>query len=179
MRPSLIASRHVSSAVIVIGLSQMPPIILSWPASMRLAISISPSRLSSSTLPISRRYMRTGIVGAAELLVLAGRLGRHHGGLGGLRRGGGRGLFLLLGLDHVDAGFRQHGHGVLDLLGGHFVGRQGGVQLVVGDVAALLALLDELLQLGAEGIEQGGVGTLFAGVGGVGLGSGRGLGRHS
>ena len=30
------------------------------PASMRLAISISPSRESSSIVPISRRYMRTG-----------------------------------------------------------------------------------------------------------------------
>ena len=38
----------------------MPPIIMSRPASMRLAIAISPSRDSSSTLPISRRYMRTG-----------------------------------------------------------------------------------------------------------------------
>ncbi|MCY1238092.1 hypothetical protein D9M72_508110 [compost metagenome] len=32
------------------------------PASMRLAISISPSRVSSSTVPISRMYMRTGSV---------------------------------------------------------------------------------------------------------------------
>ena len=113
-----------------------------------------------------------GIVGAAEFLVLAGRLGRHHGGLGRLGRVGGGGLFLLLGLDDIDAGFRQHRHGVLDLLGGHLVGRQGGVQLVIGDVAALLALLDELLELGAERVEQRGVGALFAGVGGFGLGGG-------
>jgi hypothetical protein len=32
------------------------------PSSMRLAISISPSRVSSSTEPISRMYMRTGSV---------------------------------------------------------------------------------------------------------------------
>ena len=32
------------------------------PPSMRLAISISPSRVSSSTVPISRMYMRTGSV---------------------------------------------------------------------------------------------------------------------
>ncbi len=32
----------------------------SRPASMRLAMAISPSRDSSSTEPISRRYMRTG-----------------------------------------------------------------------------------------------------------------------
>ena len=31
-----------------------------WPRSMRLAISTSPSRVSSGTVPISRKYMRTG-----------------------------------------------------------------------------------------------------------------------
>jgi hypothetical protein len=35
---------------------------MTWrsPSSMRLAIVTSPSRVSSGTLPISRRYMRTG-----------------------------------------------------------------------------------------------------------------------
>ena len=47
-------------ALMVIGLSQIPPIIISRPASMRLAMAISPSRVSSSTEPISRKYMRTG-----------------------------------------------------------------------------------------------------------------------
>ena len=44
----------------VIGLWHRPMIIMSRPASIRLAMAISPSRLSSSTAPISRRYMRTG-----------------------------------------------------------------------------------------------------------------------
>jgi hypothetical protein len=44
----------------VIGLSHSPMIIVSRPASMRLAMAISPSRLSSSTAPISRKYIRTG-----------------------------------------------------------------------------------------------------------------------
>ena len=44
----------------VSGDSQIAPIIISRPASMRLAMAISPSRDSSSTEPISRRYMRTG-----------------------------------------------------------------------------------------------------------------------
>jgi hypothetical protein len=44
----------------VSGLSHRPAIIVSRPASMRLAMAISPSRLKSSTDPISRRYMRTG-----------------------------------------------------------------------------------------------------------------------
>jgi hypothetical protein len=58
--PSFRASRHATMARIVIGFSQMPPIIISRPASIRLAMAISPSRDSSSTEPISRRYMRTG-----------------------------------------------------------------------------------------------------------------------
>ena len=44
----------------VSGLSHRPAIMASRPASMRLAIAISPSRESRSTVPISRRYMRTG-----------------------------------------------------------------------------------------------------------------------
>ena len=44
----------------VSGLSQSPAIMASRPASMRLAMAISPSRERSSTEPISRRYMRTG-----------------------------------------------------------------------------------------------------------------------
>src|SRR6185369_4646312 len=58
--PSLSSSRQTVSASKVNGLSHKAPIINSRPASMRLAMAISPSRLSSSTLPISRRYMRTG-----------------------------------------------------------------------------------------------------------------------
>ena len=54
----------------VSGLSHRPAIIVSRPASMRLAMAISPSRDSSSTEPISRRYMRTGIVGAVGRLFL-------------------------------------------------------------------------------------------------------------
>ena len=44
----------------VSGLSHKPAIIASRPASIRLAMAISPSRDSSSTEPISRRYIRTG-----------------------------------------------------------------------------------------------------------------------
>src|ERR1700712_2529050 len=58
--PSLSSSRHTVSASKVSGLSHKAPIISSRPASIRLAMAISPSRDSSSTLPISRRYMRTG-----------------------------------------------------------------------------------------------------------------------
>ena len=58
--PSLSSSRQMMMAWNVSGLSHRPAIIASRPASMRLAMAISPSRDSSSTEPISRRYMRTG-----------------------------------------------------------------------------------------------------------------------
>ena len=59
-RPSTSSSRQMMIAWKVSGLSHRPAIIASRPASMRFAIAISPSRESSSTEPISRRYMRTG-----------------------------------------------------------------------------------------------------------------------
>ena len=49
-------------SAIVVGDALMASIIACRPPSMRLAISISPSRVSSSTEPISRMYMRTGSV---------------------------------------------------------------------------------------------------------------------
>ena len=51
---------QAASASKVSGLSQSPKIIVALPASIRLAIAISPSRDRSSTLPISRRYILTG-----------------------------------------------------------------------------------------------------------------------
>src|SRR5262249_20733909 len=58
--PSLSSSRQMIRAWKVSALSQSPAIMASRPASMRLAIAISPSRERSSTEAISRRYMRTG-----------------------------------------------------------------------------------------------------------------------
>ena len=60
MVPLSRSSRHPAIALIVIGLSQSPSIITVLPASIRLAIAISPSRDNSSTVPISFRYIRTG-----------------------------------------------------------------------------------------------------------------------
>ncbi len=76
--PSLSSSRQMMMAWNVSGLSHRPAIMASRPASMRLAIAISPSRERRSTVPISRRYMRTGssVRSATALLsVLAGNFG--------------------------------------------------------------------------------------------------------
>ncbi len=75
---SFSSSRQMMTAWKVRGLSHKPAIIASRPASMRLAMAISPSRESSSTEPMSRRYMRTGSsvrsVGSARACVTAGTL---------------------------------------------------------------------------------------------------------
>ena len=161
-----------AARAIVSGLSQMPPIIISRPASMRLAIAISPSRDNSSTEPISRRYIRTGssvrpmssstIAAGLALAVLGLGLGR---------------LLALLALDDVDAELGQHRHRVLDLLRGHLVRRQRGVQLVIGQVAALLAARHHLLDRGGDRVEQRRFGRLLPGF--RRFRRGRRLARHS
>ncbi len=96
-----------------------------------------------------------GVVGAVGRLFLLG------GGeclLAGLDEFGGNLLDLLLRLflfHHVDAHFRQHRHRVLDLVRRNLVGRHDGVQLVDGDVAALLGGLDHLLDGILVQVEKG------------------------
>src|SRR5262249_15658262 len=60
----------------------------------------------------------------------------------------------LLGLDHVDAHLAQHGEHVLDLLGIDLLGGQYRVDLVMGDIAALLGGADELLDRDVGEVEQ-------------------------
>ena len=169
--PSLSSSRQMMMAWKVSGLSQSPAIIVSRPASMRLAMAISPSRDSSSTEPISRRYMRTGSsvrsVGSACVVSATARAGCSTSSPPVrlvLVLGGG---FLVssprfLVLDDVDAHVGEHRHGVLDLLGGHLLRRQHRVQLVNGDIAALLGGLDHLLDGVIGKVEERAVGASTA-----------------
>ena len=163
--PSLSSSRQMMMAWKVSGLSHRPAIIASRPASMRLAMAISPSRDSSSTEPISRRYMRTGSsVRSARLLGLGfGRdLLLDLDQLAALALGlllGVLALLLplvarLLGFDHVDAHLAEHRENVLDLLGGDLLRGQHRVDLIVGDVAALLGGADQLLDGRVGEVEQ-------------------------
>ena len=163
--PVFSSSRQMMMAWKVSGLSQRPAIIASRPASMRLAMAISPSRDRSSTEPISRRYIRTGSSVRSDgsfFSVVASALGLDLDQLAVavvvvLGLVGGLGLLVvgaLLLLDHVDAHLVEHRVDVLDLVGGDLLGGQHGVELVMGDVAALLGLLDHLLDRGIGQIEQ-------------------------
>jgi hypothetical protein len=72
MSPSTTSSMRISSfstfsassriSRTVVGQALIASTMWRRPSSIRLAISISPSRVSSSTEPISRMYMRTGSV---------------------------------------------------------------------------------------------------------------------
>ena len=58
--PRFRSSPSAAISRITMGEREMALSTRIWPRSMRLAISTSPSRVSSGTVPISRRYMRTG-----------------------------------------------------------------------------------------------------------------------
>ena len=166
--PSFSSSRQMMMAWKVSGLSHRPAIIASRPASMRLAMAISPSRDSSSTEPISRRYMRTGssVRSAGSEVRVATAVAR-----GASTSSPPLGLLLLGGLRPPSRPPRlprlsttlmpislSIGVDVLDLVGGDFLGRQHGVQFVMGDEAALLGDLDHPLDGGVGQVEQRAVG---------------------
>ena len=142
--PSFNSSRQMMMAWNVSGLSHRPAIIASRPASMRLAMAISPSRDNSSTEPISRRYMRTGSSVRSDgsfFSVVASALGlasTSSPSLSSSSSSGSSAAFWLLVvgalllLDHVDAHLVEHRVDVLDLVGGDLLGRQHGVELLDG-----------------------------------------------
>ena len=119
---------------------------------MRLAMAISPSRVSSSTVPISRMYMRTGSVvrppsvssavsaaaaSSAATVSSSVRVGR---GVGEQQRFGIRRNFM-----HLDAHAVDHADDVFDLFRIDDVVGQVIVDLGVGQVALLQALADQQL----------------------------------
>ena len=58
--PRFRSSPRATISRITMGEREMAFSTRIWPRSMRLAISTSPSRVSRGTVPISRKYMRTG-----------------------------------------------------------------------------------------------------------------------
>ena len=174
--PSFSSSRQMMIAWKVSGLSHRPAIIASRPASMRLAIAISPSRdeqLDRAHLAQIHAHRIVGALARLGLLGLGDGLGRRR--LDEIAAGiiivvvvlGLLFLAGLFGLDDVDAHLVEHREHVLDLLRGDFLGGQNAVELLVGDIAALLGVLDHLPDGGIRKIEQraiGGLAVLVAGV---------------
>ena len=130
----------------------------SCPRSMRLAMATSPSRVSSGTVPISRRYMRTGslvfssIPGvrssslssaapAGSSLTASASAGSAASSAGARHLGRGRILV------NVDAVALEGGEQVVDFFRGVNFRRQDIVYFVVEQVAPLLAHGDELTYL--------------------------------
>ncbi len=118
---------------------------MSRPASMRLAMAISPSRLQQFDGTHFPQVHPHRVIGAV------GRLGDLFGDIatvGPLFAINGGDIFVWLGvlavfarfvvLDNVDAHFVERGHDVLDLLAGHLILRQRGVELINSDIPALL-----------------------------------------
>ena len=163
--PSLRFFDHPMMALKVIGLSHSPQIMMSRPASMRLAMAISPSRLSNSTAPISRRYMRTGSSVRSTASFLTAAAGRGPPSSSGSTSSSTMFSALLLlvvvlllgALDDVDAHLGDRRHDVLDLLGRHLVLGQGLVQFVVSDEAALLGAGDQFLDRRVVEVDQRGI----------------------
>ena len=125
------------------GVREIDLMTASLPRSMRRAISTSPSRVSSGTVPISRRYMRTGS------LVLSSAPGvRSSSSSSAPSAVRSIGLLvaqvLLVRVDDLDAGAAEGVEQVVELVGRGDLRRQQLVHFVVQQVALLLADVDEL-----------------------------------
>ena len=119
-------------------------------------LALARQKLHRAHLAQVHAHRIVGAVGSLSALCLLGDggAGRRHQ-LAAFRflfglfvRGFRLALVGLVGLDDVDPHVGEHRHRVFDLLGGDFFGGKHGVQLVDGDVAALLRLLDHLLDRG-------------------------------
>ncbi len=126
---------------------------------MRLAMAISPSRVSSSTVPISRMYMRTGSVvrppspssavsAAAASSAAVSSTSRPLAAPAGEQQGLGIGRDFV----HLDAHAVDHADDVFDLLRIDHVVGQVIVDFGVGQIALLQALADQELDVGLGGL---------------------------
>jgi hypothetical protein len=136
----------------VAGEAEIASIIAIRPPSMRLAISISPSRVSSSTVPISRMYMRTGSVVRPNSLSTVDRAASASSSASSTVAAVGRGVVqqqhLGVGrlLVHRHAQVVEHRDHDFQRLGVHQLFGQVVGDFAVRQVAARLAQRDQRLQ---------------------------------
>jgi hypothetical protein len=141
--PVLRASPSRMTFLATSGVREIDLITASLPRSMRRAISTSPRAVSSGTVPISRRYMRTGS------LVLSSAPGVRSSSSSSEPFGGSIDRLvvaqvLLVGVDDFDAGAAERIEQVVELVRRGDLGRQHLVDFVVEQVALFLADVDEL-----------------------------------
>ena len=115
----------------------------SWPRSMRLAISTSPSRVSSGTVPISRRYMRTGSLVFSSV---PGREIQFHV-LAGFDLSSNFFSARFGSLEHIDPLRTDGGKQVLEIVGGMHVVRDEVIHLVIGEITLLFAHIDQFFDI--------------------------------
>ena len=125
------------------GVREIDLMTASLPRSMRRAISTSPSRVSSGTVPISRRYMRTGS------LVLSSAPGVRSSSSSSAPSavrsiGFVVAKIFLIRVDDLDAGAAEGVEQIVELVRRGDFGRQRLVDLVVEQVALLLADVNQL-----------------------------------
>ena len=113
-----------------------------WPRSMRLAISTSPSRVSSGTVPISRRYMRTGsLVFSSVPGVRSSSTSSPSSSSKSLSPGN-------LGASSRSMPWRADGgHQIVQIVGRANLIGQHVVHFAVGQIALLLAGLDQAVHV--------------------------------
>ena len=120
----------------MVGVREIDLMTASLPRSMRLAMATSPSRVSSGTVPISRRYMRTGS------LVLSSAPGvRSSSGPSSApsRSKSFVAAVRLVGVDDLDAGAAERVEQVVEVFRRGDLRREHLVDLVVEEVALFLA----------------------------------------
>ena len=131
------------TALVIAGMREIDLMTESLPCSMRLAMATSPSRVSSGTVPISRRYMRTGSLVLSSAPGVRSSSGPSPSAVLALHP-----VALavgLLGVDQVDAGAAERGEQLFEIFGRRRqVGGQQIADLVVEQVALLLADDDQL-----------------------------------
>ena len=126
---------------------------LTWfrPSSMRLAISISPWRVSSSTVPISRMYMRTGSVvrpnSASTLASAASASSAASSSFDTAASDSSHRLGVRRFFVHRDTHVIDHVDDVFDLLWIDDVVGQVVVDLGIGQVALFLAAGNQIFEL--------------------------------